>query len=411
MEIWIPYGSTEVRAGIRTESLAGLAEPGDTEPLKDLPSEVNRVTNNPNGTAPLGQIVERDDRVMVFSDLPSNTSSFELVNSIVLELCNIVSSDNITLMWRQTDPQSKVHIESIGGRNIRTTDLGRSSSTIETDLTVGKKTVKINSELANASVKILMSSVSFDPVWGYTGCKGSLLNLLDEETRIEIQRRSVESYIEKDPSGPAEAMKTLDTLTAMLGRSFAINVIPNKNGDVARIFAGALGESLVESQRFLEKSHNVELEKSSDILIVGAVGRPYDYTLYSSLNAVLLNRGAVKNDGAVILVAECAGGYGDENFRKWMSRGEELKSLKSMLKKEYEVGSEKAYFLRELHEQIRIYLVSVMPDYYARNIFKLRTSRTVDGALESALRALGKDSSVVVVPSGALTRTHVKPKT
>ena len=412
MEIWLPYGDTEVRVGIRTESLVGLAEPKAMDPLKDLPQELAKAIENPIGAKPLGELVDREDRVVLFIDLPTNSSSFNITNSILFELCKVVSDENITLMWRHAhaDAQSKVHIDDIGGRKVRTVDLGNSSAKVPTEVTIGRKTVQIDSEFANTSFKILVSRLSFDPILGRTGCKSSLLGLIDEESRTEIYRRLVQTSIEKDPSAAAEAIKTLDSLASSLGRSFAVEALTSMNGEVGRLSSGAPNELQAASQDLLDEFYKIGLEKRSDILIVSAGGRPHDYTLHSSLDSILLNRDAVKHEGAVILVAECIGGYGEDSFRKWISKGEDLKNMRSLLKKEFEVGSERAYFLRELHEGLRVYLVSVMPDYYAKNIFKLRTSRTVDNALESAQRALGKDSSISVAPCGSLTRTHLQPR-
>lgn len=54
-------------------------------------------------------------------------------------------------------------------------------------------------------------------------------------------------------------------------------------------------------------------------------------------------------------------------------------------------------------EKTRIYLVSVMPDYYASNVFKLKTARTTNSALQAAQRILGKDSGVMVLPHAFMT--------
>jgi hypothetical protein len=49
-----------------------------------------------------------------------------------------------------------------------------------------------------------------------------------------------------------------------------------------------------------------------------------------------------------------------------------------------------------------------MPDYYAKSIFKFRTFRTVNDALQSALRVIGKQATITVVPHGAFTQGTIK---
>jgi len=124
-----------------------------------------------------------------------------------------------------------------------------------------------------------------------------------------------------------------------------------------------------------------------------------------------LNMSLLKKGGGIVLVAECIGGYGSDNFKEIFSKGQDSKQLKSILKKDFADGTEKAYFLTELLEDFRVHLVSVMPNYYAKGVFHLKTSRTVNDALQSVFRALGKDSNVAVVPYGCTTRASAKPRT
>lgn len=98
----------------------------------------------------------------------------------------------------------------------------------------------------------------------------------------------------------------------------------------------------------------------------------------------------VKDEGSIILVGECPKGHGNKVFYEWTKNFKEVKEVESEIKKRYVLGGESAYFLLKARERAKIYLVSVMPDYYASNIFKLRTSRTTNSALQSASGRLEK---------------------
>jgi nickel-dependent lactate racemase len=84
-----------------------------------------------------------------------------------------------------------------------------------------------------------------------------------------------------------------------------------------------------------------------------------------------------------------------------MTRFRDTKEMESEIKKNFDIGAEVAYFLSKALEYSRIYLVSVMPDYYANGVFRMRTARTVNAALQLAIRAVGKDSKMLVVPHGS----------
>ena len=56
----------------------------------------------------------------------------------------------------------------------------------------------------------------------------------------------------------------------------------------------------------------------------------------------------------------------------------------------------------------QIISVSSMPDYYATNIFKLKTARAVNAALDEAFKIAGKNAKVWAMPYGNFTLPEVK---
>jgi nickel-dependent lactate racemase len=59
-------------------------------------------------------------------------------------------------------------------------------------------------------------------------------------------------------------------------------------------------------------------------------------------------------------------------------------------------------------ENHRIILVSSLPDYYATNIFRLKTARAVNDALDEAFTIMGKAARVWTIPQGNFTLPEVK---
>lgn len=413
MEIWIPYGDTEVQVGVRAENLVGIAEPKDMDSVNDLRSEIQRTFASLEGMEPLSQLVGPTDRVTLFTDLPSIAFSFDVINSTVQEVCRLVDVENLTVLWRhpEDEPRTTTNLESVNGKNVRTIDLDDSdTSMVSTKESYRGKDIKIRSEFAEANLRILISRVSFDPMWSHVGGRSILLGLLDERTRSDLRREAVRSYLENSPFEINSQLKQPDPMASLAGRTLALSIVTDKNGRVSKVFTGDLDESFNKAANHVDQVYKVELEKAPDVMIVGPGGRPYDYTLSRSLDSIMLNMSVLKKGGGIVLVAECIGGYGSDNFREIFSKGHDSKQLRSILKKDFAGGAEKAYFLTGLLEDFRVYLVSVTPDYYAKGIFRLKTSRTVNDALQSAFRALGKDSSVAVVPYGSITRTSAKPR-
>ncbi|MFW6117735.1 MAG: hypothetical protein ACOC6G_04035, partial [Thermoproteota archaeon] len=54
-------------------------------------------------------------------------------------------------------------------------------------------------------------------------------------------------------------------------------------------------------------------------------------------------------------------------------------------------------------QKTEIILVSSMPDYYAQNVFNLKTARAVNDAMSKAFNIAGKKSKVLAMPHGNFT--------
>jgi nickel-dependent lactate racemase len=72
------------------------------------------------------------------------------------------------------------------------------------------------------------------------------------------------------------------------------------------------------------------------------------------------------------------------------------------------LGGHKAYYLLKALQNHQVILVSSLPDYYAANIFKLKTARAVNDALNEAFRIAGSASRVWTMPYGNYLLPEVK---
>jgi nickel-dependent lactate racemase len=129
------------------------------------------------------------------------------------------------------------------------------------------------------------------------------------------------------------------------------------------------------------------------------------YQAYKALDNALA---VVKRGGTLIMVAECAEGHGNQVFYDWMTRLEELNKVEREVKRHFELGGHKAYYLLKALKSHTIILVSSLPDYYANGVFKLKTARAVNDALREALKNAGAQARVWVMPQGNSTLPEVK---
>ena len=138
-------------------------------------------------------------------------------------------------------------------------------------------------------------------------------------------------------------------------------------------------------------------------VVVSAGGYPADMNLYQAYKGFDNALDAVKRGGVIILVAECLEGHGNQVFYEWMTRLGDVKAVEKEVRRNFVMGGHKALYLLKALQNHPIILVSSMPDFYATSIFKLKTARAVNDALNEAFKIAGSASRVWAMPQGSYT--------
>jgi nickel-dependent lactate racemase len=202
--------------------------------------------------------------------------------------------------------------------------------------------------------------------------------------------------------------------TAKLAKpDFIINIVTNSKGELVKAFAGDMEQAFYEGVKLVDEMYKVPIERRADIVIVSPGGHPRDIDLYQAYKAVDNALDAVKRGGVIIWVAECPEGHGNQVFYDWMTKFKEPKEMETEIKRHFQLGGHKAYYLLKALQRAQIILVSTMPDYHAVGTFRLRTARALNDALRDAFDITGKDGKVWVMPHGNVTLpivNSVEPK-
>jgi nickel-dependent lactate racemase len=189
---------------------------------------------------------------------------------------------------------------------------------------------------------------------------------------------------------------------------FILNVVCNAKEEIVKAFAGDLEQAFLEATKLVDDMYRVTVDRRADIVVVSPGGYPADINLYQAYKGLDNALEVVKRGGTVILVAECPEGHGNEVFYDWMTRLEDLKKVEREVKRHFELGGHKAYYLLKALKNHQIILVSSLPDYYANNVFKLKTARAVNDALREALKNGGSQARVWVMPQGNTTLPRIQ---
>ena len=142
--------------------------------------------------------------------------------------------------------------------------------------------------------------------------------------------------------------------------------------------------------------------------MVSPGGHPSDVNLFQTYKSIDNALQVVKRGGVIVVLAECPEGHGNQTFHDWMADCSDLKAVEKRMKRRFVLGGHKAYYLMKASKKAHIILVSSMPDYYAQTVFKLKTARAVNDALNEAFSLTKKNARVLTIPYGNFTLPEVK---
>jgi lactate racemase len=414
VDVWLPYGKTDVCVRIPARNLLGTIEPADRLGAPDAKTEVERALKEPIGSKRLSEIGKPESKVAIVVDDGTRKSPSEIMLPPVLSELNAagVKDENVTVIFgcgthRAVKPEeAAVLLGAEGLRRVkvishdcRATDLVQ----VGTTKTHGNK-VLVNRVFAEADVKVLLGDVGFHYYAGYGGGRKSVLPAVCGEETIKqnhallLHANSRTGNLEDNP-----VHRDMTEAARLAKVDFILNVVENKKREIVKAFAGDVEQAFLEAVKLVNEMYRVTVDRRADILVVSAGGYPADMNLYQAYKALDNVLDAVKRGGVIILVAECPEGHGNQVFYDWMSRLGDLKNVEREIKRNFVLGGHKAYYLLKALQNHQIILVSSLPDYYATSIFKLKTARAVNDALTEAIKTAGSASRVWAVPQGSYT--------
>jgi nickel-dependent lactate racemase len=372
----------------------------------EVSNKIENSLSNPINDFALSSLVKPGSVAGVIVDpiIPSTVQK-HAIEIIKARLSALGVSETKLFSRRRTShvPQSvseQPGLKTFDPRDDKFTELGRTSQGTN---------VSFETELLACDVKISLGMVMPHFASGFTGGPDILLPGASSLDTITKNR----SLMTKGIVGPGEVGENLvlsDALEAykMAGPFYSLTFVPDGLGGIDAAFSGELEAVFREATARYLQVHKVNIDRKSDVVVVAA-GSLLGMDLYHGVRTLSNAFGAVKKEGTIILVAECSKGIGDQGFLEFSRRFSEKKELVTELRHKFKLGSHVSLFLLDALEKNRIQLVSVLPDLYAKDSFKLKPSRTASSAIQQSIRVEGKEAKILIVTRGDLTIPVVTP--
>lgn len=413
VEVWLPYGETQVPVRIPDENMLGIVEPREKPGAQDPKAEIRRALENPIGTKRLRDTAKAGNRVaIVVEDITRPSPSYLMVPPILDELNQVdVKDEDITVIFgcgthrpvRQEEMAQLVGEDVLKRVKVVNHDCN-AADLVFVGETSFKTKVYVNRIFAEADLRVLTGDIEFHYYAGYGGGRKAVLPAVSGAGTIQhnhallLHPNATTGVLEGNPvhADMLEAARLAKV-------DFILNVVMNTQKKVVRAFAGEVEQAFIEGVKLVDEMYKVPVESPAEIVITSADGTPHDVNLFQALKAVENAQNITKNGGIVILVAECREGHGNQVFYDWMTKFRDLNEVEGEIKRKFVLGGHKAYYLLKALGKVKIILVSTLPDYYATGIFKLKTAKTVNDALRMAFNIAGRKAKIWIVPHGSTT--------
>jgi lactate racemase len=407
VELWIPYGETEIPIRVPDDNFYKILEPKKPAATPQLPNMIEESLSHPVNDFSLSSLAKPGTIAGVLIDpiIPSSVQK-QAIEIITAKLSALgVSEVKLFFRRRTSNVDAQPSLDESVFKTFDPAD--------ETFREIGKTSqgtnVLLEGELLNCDVRMSLTMVTPHFASGFTGGPDILLPGAASLDTIAKNR----SLMVKDVARPGDISENLvlsDAFEAykMAGPFYSLTFVPDGWGGIDTVFSGELEAVFQQAVSKYLQVHSPKVDRKSDVVVVAA-GKLLGMDLYHGVRVLSNAFGAVRKEGTIILVAECSKGIGDQGFLEFSRRFSEKKELVNELRHGFKLGSHVSLFLQDALEKHRIQLVSVLPDLYARDSFKLKPSRTASSAIQQSIRAEGKEAKILIMARGDLTIPTVLP--
>ncbi len=190
----------------------------------------------------------------------------------------------------------------------------------------------------------------------------------------------------------------------MAKQTYIVNAIIDGEKKVVHAVAGDAIKAHEAGCSFLGQYCKVTPKKPADIAIATNGGYPLDQNMYQSVKGMTAAEAASKEDGIIIMVANCNDGHGGEGFYQALKNCESPRALMAEILKVPQDQTRPDQWEYQIQSRILIQhkVIYVMCEEYRKMAEEMgfETAADVNEALERALKEKGNQAHITVIPDG-----------
>lgn len=421
MKVHFKYGKNGLNIEIPDNLSFTILNAPEGKKILNPVEEIKAKINDPIGTLPLKELIQQKAKfheisiIIVISDATRPSPSKIILKALteIFEEIGIRDEQIKILIATGLHRESRQDelVRMVGENFLKRFEIIDHNANDETSLAfVGysnnRTPIYLNTFYLESDFKILTGSIEPHFFMGFSGGRKSIVPGIAGEKTIKgnhsaknIASPFARFGIYKKNPLHINAVE----IAKRVGVDFIINVCINENHNITQIAAGDLEKAHEALVKYQLKQIFQKVNVLYDIVICGNGGFPLDLNLYQAVKSMALGEMAVKKGGIIISVNELSDGIGHDKFRELIFSGRTPKDIyKDIINEKIKVADQwEIQILTRILQKAEIIVVSQLSKDEVGNI-GLIYANSVEEAIEMALKKIGPNAKILVLPDGPL---------
>lgn len=421
MKFDLSYGKSTVSFELDDSKLLQVVVPPEASGRVCTKKDVEEMLDDPIGTGPLLEILQKKKpgKVVVIVNDITRPTPYDLLLPPLLDRFKKagITDDQVTFVVATGihDPHNEEQNLEVYGEEIvrRFRVVSHVSDDLDSLVSVGNLStgseLRINRLVYEADFVVALGVVMPHYFAGYSGGRKSILPGVAWKKTVERNHSRMVELMDDLPDLDHNPVN-LEMIEAarMVGLDFILNVVVNENKEVVKVVAGDVVDAWKEAVSVASGIYEVPIKGLADVAIASACGHPRDINVYQMQKALDHADKATKKGGAIIIVAECPMGYGEEVFEEWMNAAKCPDDIVERIKTDFMMGGHKAFGIAKVAAGKTVYLVTSLNDEMVKKLFAVKV-HSVEEAIRRIEEEKGNNLKYIVMPQGSLTVPVLNP--
>lgn len=283
-----------------------------------------------------------------------------------------------------------------------------SSNLQEIGVTSAGTKVLVNRLFYQAGLKIVVGNIEPHHFMGFSGGNKTASIGLTARSTINHNHSFLVSDLASTGNYESNPCRMdVEEIGRMIGVDLALNAILTTSKEIAYCL---FGDPLAVMEKGIPLSREIcqcGVDKKYDLVIASCGGYPKDISIYQAQKAITNAVAITRDQGDVVLFAECVEGPGSKPYMEFMQGvSNPDQALSKFTHAEFSIGPHKAFLLARQAKKVHLHLVSGMEADLVRSLF---LNPVVNEDVERMLiDALQKDKTVAFMPNAVAAIPYIR---